>query len=56
MLSGAAHAQGIEAEDVLAWFSQQQLNDPAAFLPRFNQHLETLIGDGWAFDPTPLGR
>ncbi|MBW4659571.1 MAG: tetratricopeptide repeat protein [Drouetiella hepatica Uher 2000/2452] len=55
LLSSAAGAQGIETQEALElWFTQQQLNDPAIFLPRLNQRLEAMIGDHWAFDPSPL--
>jgi len=50
MLMAAANAQGIAPEAVEAWMAQQQLNDPAAFLPRLNQRLEALVGTSWLFD------
>jgi len=50
MLMAAANAQGIAPEAVEAWMAQQQLNDPAVFLPRLNQRLEALVGTGWLFD------
>ena len=55
MLSGAAVAQGITTPEAFeSWFAQQQLNDPAIFLPQLNQRLEAMIGNDWAFDPSPL--
>jgi tetratricopeptide (TPR) repeat protein len=55
LLSGAAGAQGITTQEALeSWFTQQQLNDRAIVLPRLNQRLEAMIGDHWAFDPSPL--
>ncbi|NJO78923.1 MAG: CHAT domain-containing protein [Cyanobacteria bacterium RM1_2_2] len=57
LLSIAAQTQGIETQaDFEAWFAQEQLNDPAAFLPRLNQRLEAMIGDGWLFDPNAVTR
>ena len=51
MLSSAASAQGITTpEDFEAWMTRSQLNDPAVFLPRLNQRLEDLVGDGWLFE------
>ena len=55
LLSGAAGAQGITTQEAFeSWFTQQQLNDRAIVLPRLNQRLEAMIGDNWAFDPSPL--
>jgi tetratricopeptide (TPR) repeat protein len=55
IISGAANAQGIETEEALAnWFVQQRLNDPEYFLPRLNQHIEEIVGDGWLFDPSQV--
>ncbi|KAB8315297.1 tetratricopeptide repeat protein, partial [Tolypothrix campylonemoides VB511288] len=55
MLSAAAGAQGIETEEAFnTWFVQQRLDDPEYFLPRLNQRLEEIVGDGWLFDPTQL--
>ena len=55
MISAAAGAQGITTQDAFdAWFTQQQLNDSAVFLPRLSQRLEVLIDNQWAFDPSPL--
>jgi tetratricopeptide (TPR) repeat protein len=51
IISEAASAQGIETEEASqAWYVQQQLNDPDYFLPRLNQRLEEIVGDGWLFD------
>ncbi|WP_230966444.1 tetratricopeptide repeat protein [Nostoc commune] len=51
MISGAAGAQVIEIQEAFdAWFIQQRLNDPDYFLPRLNQRLEEIVGDGWLFD------
>ncbi|WP_392482261.1 CHAT domain-containing protein [Nostoc sp. C110] len=51
MIAGAASAQGIETEEAFGnWFTQQRLNDPEYFLPRLNQRLEDIVGDGWLFD------
>jgi hypothetical protein len=53
MLSAAASAQGIQAQEAMVeWFAQQQLNDPQVFLPQLNQRLEAMVGDQWVFDPT----
>ncbi|MEH2115586.1 tetratricopeptide repeat protein [Nostoc sp.] len=50
-----ADAQGIEIEEGFeAWFVQQRLNDPNYFLPRLNQRLEEIVGDGWLFDPSQV--
>ncbi|MBC1222029.1 tetratricopeptide repeat protein [Nostoc sp. UCD121] len=51
LISETADAQGIETEEAVgAWFIQQRLNDPEYFLPRLNQRLEEIVGDGWLFD------
>ncbi|MEH2307409.1 tetratricopeptide repeat protein [Nostoc sp.] len=51
MIAGAASAQGIEIQEAFGnWFTQQRLNDPEYFLPRLNQRLEEIVGDGWLFD------
>ncbi|QHG15571.1 tetratricopeptide repeat protein [Nostoc sp. ATCC 53789] len=51
IISGAASAQGIETEEAFGnWFTQQRRNDPEYFLPRLNQRLEEIVGDGWLFD------
>jgi len=51
MLMGAASAQGIATpEDLEAWMTRSQFNDPNVFLPRLNQRLEDLVGDGWLFE------
>ncbi|MDZ8223851.1 tetratricopeptide repeat protein [Nostoc sp. ChiVER01] len=51
IILGAANAQGIETEEAFGnWFTQQRLNDPEYFLPRLNQRLEEIVGDGWLFD------
>ncbi|OYD89792.1 hypothetical protein CDG76_33865 [Nostoc sp. 'Peltigera membranacea cyanobiont' 210A] len=45
----AASAQGIETKEAFdTWFTQQI--DPEYFLPRLNQRLEEIVGDGWLFD------
>ncbi|MEH2251489.1 tetratricopeptide repeat protein [Nostoc sp.] len=55
MISGAASAQGIETQEAFeAWYVQQRLNDPEYFLPRLNQRLEKIVGDGWLFDPSQV--
>ncbi|MBN3872051.1 CHAT domain-containing protein [Nostoc sp. JL33] len=55
IISGAADAQGIETEEGFnTWFTQQRLNDPEYFLPRLNQRLEEIVGDGWLFDPSQV--
>ncbi|AFY35460.1 tetratricopeptide repeat protein [Calothrix sp. PCC 7507] len=52
---GAASVQGIETEEAFDnWFVQQRLNDPDYFLPRLNQRLEEIVGDGWLFDPSQV--
>ncbi|MEH1871539.1 tetratricopeptide repeat protein [Nostoc sp.] len=51
MISGAAGGQGIKTEEAFqAWYIQQRLNDLDYFLPRLNQRLEEIVGDGWLFD------
>ncbi|WP_298904824.1 tetratricopeptide repeat protein [uncultured Nostoc sp.] len=51
MISGAADAQGIETQEAFdTWIVQQRLNDLKYFLPRLNQRLEEIVGDGWLFD------
>jgi tetratricopeptide (TPR) repeat protein len=55
LLSTAAGAQGITTQETFdTWFTEQQLNDPATFLSRLNDQLESLIADGWVFDPKQL--
>ncbi|WP_366931697.1 CHAT domain-containing protein [Nostoc sp. NOS(2021)] len=55
MISGAADTQGIETEEKFnTWFTQQRLNDPEYFLPRLNQRLEEIVGDGWLFDASQV--
>ncbi|MCL6753204.1 hypothetical protein KBT16_20430 [Nostoc sp. CCCryo 231-06] len=55
MILGAAGRQGVDIEEGLeAWFTQQRLNDPEYFLPRLNQRLEEIVGDGWLFDPSQI--
>ncbi|MFN6572182.1 tetratricopeptide repeat protein [Dendronalium sp. ChiSLP03b] len=55
IISGAAVAQGIETQEAFDnWFVQQRLNDPEYFLPRLNQRLEEIVGDGWLFDPSQI--
>ncbi|QSJ15248.1 hypothetical protein JYQ62_25825 [Nostoc sp. UHCC 0702] len=51
IISGAANVQGIETQEAFDnWFIQQRLDDPDYFLPRLNQRLEEIVGDGWLFD------
>ncbi|MEH1797542.1 tetratricopeptide repeat protein, partial [Nostoc sp.] len=51
IILGAANAQGIETQEAFGnWVVQQRLNDPEYFLPRLNQRLEEIVGDGWLFD------
>lgn len=51
MILEAAVAQSIETPEALGtWIFQQRLNDPEYFLPRLNQRLEEIVGDGWLFD------
>ncbi|NEU78768.1 tetratricopeptide repeat protein [Nostoc sp. UIC 10630] len=51
IISGAANAQGIETQEAFeAWYVQQRLNDHEYFLPRLNQRLEEIVGNGWLFD------
>ncbi|MEH1922388.1 tetratricopeptide repeat protein [Nostoc sp.] len=55
IILGAANAQGIETQEAFGnWFTQQRLNDPEYFLPRLNQRLEEIVGDGWLFDPSQV--
>ncbi|MFB2771730.1 tetratricopeptide repeat protein [Pelatocladus sp. BLCC-F211] len=57
MVVGAAGRQGIETEEAFAtWWTQQRLNDPEYFLPRLNQRLEEIVGDGWLFDQLSVKR
>lgn len=51
MISFAAEAQGITTPEAFdTWFTQQQLNKPEYFLPRLQERLETIVGDGWLFE------
>nr|MDZ7997671.1 tetratricopeptide repeat protein [Aulosira sp. DedVER01a] len=51
MILGAAGVQEIDTQEAFeAWFVQQRLNDPEYFLPRLNQRLEEIVGDGWVFE------
>ncbi|MEH2394939.1 MAG: CHAT domain-containing protein [Nostoc sp.] len=51
MMIALAEAQGIDRQEAnITWFTQQRLNDPEYFLPRLNQRLEEIVGDGWLFD------
>ncbi|MEH1968710.1 CHAT domain-containing protein [Nostoc sp.] len=51
MILDAAGVQGIETQQAFdTWLVQQRLNDPEYFLPRLNQCLEEIVGDGWLFD------
>jgi tetratricopeptide (TPR) repeat protein len=51
IILGAASAQGIETQEAFDnWYVHQRLNDPEYFLPRLNQRLEEIVGDGWLFD------
>ncbi|WP_017656055.1 tetratricopeptide repeat protein [Fortiea contorta] len=55
IVSDAANAQGIETQEAFDnWVVQQRLNDPEYFLPRLNQRLEEIVGDGWLFDPSQV--
>ncbi|MEL7329257.1 MAG: hypothetical protein AAGJ69_05380, partial [Cyanobacteria bacterium J06559_1] len=57
MLLTAANSQGINVEDktaITTWMATNDLNDPNVFLPALITHLETLIGEDWLFDHTPL--
>ena len=57
ILAGAAIEQGanIESmEDLQTWMQARELIEPTAFLPKLNSHLEAIIGNTWAFDPTPI--
>ncbi|MDZ8030520.1 tetratricopeptide repeat protein [Nostoc sp. DedSLP04] len=52
---GAAGGQGIKTKEAFkAWYIQQRLHDPKYFLPRLNQHLNDIVGDGWLFDPSQV--
>lgn len=43
--------QGVKTRKAKAiWFVKQRLNEPEYFLPRLNQRLEEIVGDGWLFD------
>lgn len=51
MLLEAGINKGIDIKQAYTiWFVQQRLNDPEYFLPRLNQRLEEIVGDGWLFD------
>ncbi|MEH2367396.1 tetratricopeptide repeat protein [Nostoc sp.] len=51
MIIALTEAQGIETQQAFdTWIVQQRLNDPKYFLPRLNQRLEDIVGDGWLFD------
>ncbi|MEH2004386.1 CHAT domain-containing protein [Nostoc sp.] len=51
MIITLTEAQGIETQEAFGnWFTQQRLNDPEYFLPRLNQRLKEIVGDGWLFD------
>ena len=51
IVAEVASRQGIETKEAFdAWFVQQRLNDSEYFLPRLNQRLEEIVGDGWLFD------
>ncbi|MDZ7950051.1 tetratricopeptide repeat protein [Nostoc sp. DedQUE09] len=55
MISEAAGRQGVKTQEAFdAWVFQQRLNDPEYFLPRLNQRLEEIVGDGWLFDPSQV--
>jgi tetratricopeptide (TPR) repeat protein len=55
MIAGAAGRQGIETQEAFdIWYVQQRLNDSEYFLPRLNQRLEEIVGDGWVFDPSQV--
>ncbi len=52
----AAARQGIDTREAFyTWYIQQRLNDSEYFLPRINQRLEEIVGDGWLFDPSQVG-
>jgi tetratricopeptide (TPR) repeat protein len=50
LLSIAATDQDIDPDTIEDWMIEQKLTEPAIFLPRLNQQLETLIGTSWLFD------
>jgi len=51
MMLIAAQAQGITTPEAFhTWVTQQQLNEPEYFLPRLQEHLEEIVGDGWLFE------
>lgn len=55
MISEAASTQRIETQEAFeSWVIQQRLNEPEYFLPRLNQRLEEIVGDGWLFDPSQV--
>lgn len=48
MIKTLTEAQGIETQEAFdTWVVQQRLNDPEYFLPRLNQRLKEIVGDGW---------
>ncbi len=50
LLPADKHSQ----EGIQEWLAQLDHHDPRLFLPRLNEVLEELIGDGWYFDRSPL--
>jgi hypothetical protein len=51
LLSAAASQRGItDNEGLQTWMAQEQLNDPAVFMPRLLTHLEALVDNHWVFD------
>lgn len=51
MISVVANVNEIKTpQEFASWYVQQRLNEPEYFLPRLNQRLEEIVGDGWLFD------
>lgn len=42
------------SEELRVWMVSQKLDNPDIFLPKLNTHLESIIGENWLFDRTPL--
>ncbi len=54
MLGQLLPADKRSQEGIQEWYAQPDHHDPRLFLPRLNEVLEELIGDGWYFDRSPL--
>jgi len=55
MMAHAAKQQGIETQAAYdTWVNEQQLDEPAVFVPKLQQRLEAIVGDQWLFDRSKL--